>query len=125
MEMLAVLAIISIVTTFAIPLYSQYLVHTRRLEAAGSLSRLALAMEQYHIEHNTYQGATLTDLHFPETIAKNNYQLTIFSTDTNAFLLAANPLGKQAEKDQSCAVLTLHSNGEKGISGPGKVDECW
>lgn len=124
-EILIVLVIISILTTLAMPLYSQYLVHERRLEAASMLSKLAIAMEQYHIEHNSYQDATLAGLNFSEIIAKNNYRLVIQSAADHDFLLAAKPLTHQAEKDEACGSLTLHSNGEKGVTGPGRVEECW
>jgi type IV pilus assembly protein PilE len=124
-EILMVLAIISIVTAFALPLYSQYMTGTRRLEAANTLSRLAVAMERFHIENNTYENATLAALSFPETIAKNNYHLAIQSASNNDYSLIAEPVGNQAEKDPRCAALILSANNKKTVTGPGSVAECW
>ncbi|MBX3709051.1 MAG: prepilin-type N-terminal cleavage/methylation domain-containing protein [Gammaproteobacteria bacterium] len=124
-EVLVSIAIISITAALSFPLYSQYVVHARRLEAASILSKLAIAMEQFHIEHNTYQNATLIALNFPEKIAKNNYQLIIQAATHSEYLLIAKPLGSQSEKDMACAALTLSSNGEKGITGSGNTMECW
>lgn len=124
-ELLIVLAMIGILTALSLPIYSQYVVHTRRLEAARTLSKLMIAMEQYHIEHNTYQDVTLATLNFSELIVKNNYRLLIQAAHHYDYVLVAKPLGQQAEKDSRCAELTLASNGEKGITGLGKAEECW
>jgi len=124
-EILIAITILSITASFSLPLYSSYLVATRRLEAATTLSKLAIAMEQYHIEQNTYQNASLATLHFPEMIAKNNYQLIIQTTTDTHYLLLAKPVGKQSEKDQRCKTLTLTSAGEKGVTGTGRVNTCW
>jgi type IV pilus assembly protein PilE len=123
-EVLTTVAIMSILITLCLPLYSQYLVQARRLEAASTLSRLAVAMEKFHIEHNTYQGATLVALHFSDTIAKNNYQLRIQS-ENNDYILLAQPIGKQAEKDTQCAGLILYANGKQAITGNSNVSQCW
>ena len=124
-EILITLAIISILTALGVPAYTQHLVKERRLEAENMLSKLAIAMEEYQIEHDGYQDVTLELLHFPEMIVKNFYRLNIQSLTENHYLLAAIPQEKQAEQDASCAVLTLNSKGEKGNSGPREVDECW
>ena len=124
-EVLITLAIISILTAFCLPLYSQYTVQARRLEAKTILSELAIAMEKFHIEHNTYEGATLAALHFSDWIAKNNYRLLIQTATNNDYTLIAYPHAKQAEKDAQCASLILHANNKKEISGDGKTNECW
>jgi len=123
-EIMIVMAIISILGAFSYPLYSDYLVQARRLEAESTLTRLAVAMEQFHIENNTYENATLSALNFSETHIKNNYHLHIASA-RNDYLLSAIPLGKQAEKDNLCGTLTLNSQHQKGITGTGSSSECW
>lgn len=124
-EMLITLMIIAILMATSIPTYSQYLIYEKRLEAVSALAKTAIKMEHYHIEHNTYQGATLQTLHMPARIAKNSYQLIILSAAGNAYVLSAMPLGRQAEKDSTCGILTLNSSGKKSISGPGKLNDCW
>jgi type IV pilus assembly protein PilE len=124
-EILSVLAIVCITTTLAYPLYSQYLVQTSRIEAENTLVKLALAMEQYRTAHHSYTGSTLSSLNFPAQIAKNHYQLSIESANDNEFLLAAIPIGKQAENDAECSTLTLCAHEEKGIRGNSTVEHCW
>jgi type IV pilus assembly protein PilE len=124
-EILIVLTIFAILVALGQPFYSRYFVHEKRLEAAGSLAKLALALEQYHIEHDTYQDATLTILNFPAVVAKNTYRLKIQLITDNDYLLEAQALGQQAKNDHLCRVLTLKSNGEKGVIGSGSVEQCW
>ncbi|VVC75285.1 Fimbrial protein [Aquicella siphonis] len=124
-EILLTIAMAGIIAALSLPLYSQYMVQARRAEAAGMLARLAVAMEQFHIEHNSYAGATLSDLKFPDVIARNSYHLAIQQTSVGEYQLRAIPLGKQAQDDQRCAALILYSSAQKGVSGPGSVSECW
>lgn len=63
-ELLTTVAIVGMLAAFVLPLYSQYTIGTKRLEAASMLSRLAVAMEKFHVEHNTYEHATLAALNF-------------------------------------------------------------
>lgn len=124
-ELMIVIAIIGILVSIGVPLYSVYTMQANRLEAANTLSRLAIAMEEYHAATHTYQTATLALLHFPEQIAKNHYRLAIAKADDQDYLLSAIPLGQQAQRDRMCGELTMDANGEKGVHGSGKVEECW
>lgn len=124
-EILITLAIISILSVTAFPVYSQYIAKERRLEAVAILTNLAIALEEFHLENNSYLSATLKNLKISDNIANNSYQLIITSTTTNDYLITAKPLNRQAEIDQSCGSLTLNASGEKQISGTGRIDECW
>ncbi|TAK74678.1 MAG: prepilin-type N-terminal cleavage/methylation domain-containing protein [Gammaproteobacteria bacterium] len=125
LELLIVMAMIGLLAALSLPLYSQYVVQERRLEAAAMLSKLAIAMEEYHVDQNTYQNATLAALGFSEIIVDGYYQLSIPTETADDYLLMATPLGAQAAKDTACASLTLQANAKKGITGSGKVEECW
>lgn len=124
-EILISFAIIAIIATLSFPLYSEYIVQERRMEAVSLLSKLAVAMEQYQLENNSYKNATLEKLHLSEFIAKDNYQIIIQSANDDDYLLIAKPLNHQDAKETRCRSLTLRANGEKGITGDGNVDECW
>jgi len=124
-EILIVLSIISIFASITLPRYSQYVAHEKRLEAAGALTKLAVAMEQYQIENNTYENATLENLHFSSTVAKNAYRLYIQTATETDYLLVAAPNDKQAENDPECGALTLDAKGNRGVSGSGEIETCW
>lgn len=124
-ELLIVLTILGILSAFCIPLYSAHIAKEKRLEAALTLNKLALAMEHYYIEHMSYEEVTLEKLGFSKIIADNRYQLIIQAATENDFKLAATPLDAQAKVDSLCGTLTLNSLGEKGVTGPGQVIDCW
>jgi type IV pilus assembly protein PilE len=123
-EVLFTLAIISITAALSYPVYSDYMMYTRRMEAENTLTKLALAMEKFRVEHQSYENATLNDLHFPDIIVKNHYRLAIQQASNTSYVLTATPLGKQT-KDDTCATLSLNAKEEKGITGNGSLDECW
>lgn len=125
LEVLVTLFIITVLVSISYPIYSQHIITERRLEAVGMLSKLAIALEEYRIENNSYQGATLEQLKIPRVMADNNYQIVIQTIMEDHYQISALPVGKQAEKDIDCGILTLHSNGEKSISGSAKIENCW
>ncbi len=120
-ELLIVLCLIAILFSFTIPNYSEHLANTRRLIAKTALMKLAGQMEAYFIEHNSYQGADFKQLNLPEWAADKHYQLFIQAATASQFVLAAVP----TQLDARCGTLMLNSRGEKRISGPGKLEECW
>lgn len=125
LELMIVIAIISIVSMLTFPLYSQHLIHAKRLQAEVALIKLSNALEQYFLLHNTYEKATLPLLAISEHTADKSYQLQIISANNQDYLLTAIPLSPQAEKDASCAALHLDSNGTKSITGTGDFSQCW
>src|SRR5689334_7676767 len=124
-EVMIVLAIFSMVGAFSLPLYSNYLVHARRLEAESVLTQLAVAMEQFHIEQNTYENATLSTLNVLKHTIQNYYRFNIHIFNPNHYVLSAIPLGFQAKKDKLCGTLTLNALQQKGITGRGNIHDCW
>jgi type IV pilus assembly protein PilE len=123
-ELLTVVAILSILSALCFPIYSQHILQAKRTEATLSLTKLALALEQHYSTQRTYKNATLKTLGFPEKIADDRYQLSLATTETS-YKVAAEPLATQAEKDTLCGTLTLNTQGEKGLTGSGKLKDCW
>lgn len=124
-ELVIVLGVIAILAIMGGWYYSDHVAKANRMEAITLLQKLALRMEEYHLAHNTYAGASLRILHFPEIVLDEKYRLNIYSVSTNHFVIAAKPLGKQAEADKACGTLILDSTGKKEITGTEKASECW
>lgn len=125
LEIIIVIFMVSFLASFGFPLYPDHFVHENRLAAGIALSKLAIQMEKYYVENNSYEKATLARVHFPEWIGNNSYQLIIKSASRHGYQLLAKPLKKQAEKDAFCSSLTLNASGEKGITGNGSIETCW
>lgn len=120
-EILIVTAIVGILSAFIIPSYEHHLMHANRFEGKISLEKLAAALEEYALQNNTYENATLEKLNIT---SPRHYQLIIESTTKSNFSLLAEPLNSQ-EKDTECATLTFDSQGTKGITGTGSLYDCW
>ncbi|HSW69025.1 MAG TPA: type IV pilin protein [Gammaproteobacteria bacterium] len=125
LEILITLSIIGILSILCFPIYSQHIIHARRLEAEVNLIKLANALEKYYLLKNTYENATLEELNFSKRIAGDQYDLKIVSVTSSDFLIKASPIGNQAKKDIACASLSLNSAGIKKITGTGELTECW
>lgn len=121
-EILIALSIIGIIAAISIPLYSEHLVHQKRVEAEITLTQLATQLEQYYAEHHSYQNG---DSEKPFSVISNpSYEFLITATDTS-FSLQARPLAKQAISDQQCGTLLLNETGAKSMTGKGHVEDCW
>lgn len=135
-ELLIVVAITSILVSFAYPAYQNYIIKARRIDGQSALLDLASRMEQYYFEHNTYQSVTLatnltTDVLNRITSPEKEYILSITTAKSDHYALQATPTGAQGMADKQCQSFTLNSVGTKGITkGPaglptGSIETCW
>lgn len=114
-EILITLAIVTIFSMIAIPSYRSHIIHTQRMEAEITLSKLAVALEKYYLANNTYKDSSIS---IPTV---KNYRIEISSADDTEFSLAAIP----ASADIECGTLMLNSKQQKGITGAAGIQECW
>ncbi len=120
-ELLITLLIVGILASMGFSRYTQYMTEAHRLEAEQTLGKLAIALEQYQIEQNSYANANLERLHFsPGAIAKH-YQFSIQATDIY-YVLTAKPIGAQAARDSECGSLMLNAKGQQSATGS---QNCW
>lgn len=123
-ELTITLVILSLIITAAIPSYKQHIQATRRLDAQTGLFNLMGYLERYYLLHHSYEQASFAKLGISDKSPEGFYQLEIRAITPTAYTLAAIPLGAQ-QADHTCANFTLDHLGQKGISGDGKVAECW
>ena len=136
MELLIVVAIISIIASVAYPSYTQFVVRAKRAVATGMLMQIADRQQQFFMDNKRYAGS-LTNLGYASdsimideegavvTTADGGrvYNVEISASNIVTYELTATPQLKQAEKDTDCGNLTLTNTGEKGYSGSG--GNCW
>ena len=121
-EIMVVIAVLAILSTIAIPLYSNQTTKARRSDATGALSRAALEMESCRLQLLTYTGCaptTTTDSGF-YTIG-----VTILNGGTGYLLTATPVVGRAQASDSGCGNLTLSSAGVKGSNGSSSISVCW
>lgn len=133
-ELIIVIAIISILAAITIPSYMNNVRDTRRSEATSALVQLSQAMERYYTVNYTYEGAaaggadtgapaasTFGTTQSPAT-GDAHYNLTISAATPTSYTLSATPTG--AQTNDVCGVLTLTNTNVRGDSGAPGI-RCW
>jgi type IV pilus assembly protein PilE len=132
-ELMIVVAVISILAAVAYPSYQESVRKSKRTEARALLVDAAARQERYYADNNTYT-ATVTSGglgYSSATSATGIYSLSIVvtpascSTACTGYTLTATAAGAQAA-DAACATLTLTSAGTKGYTGTASAyTTCW
>jgi type IV pilus assembly protein PilE len=112
-ELMFAVAIVGIVTAFAVPAYSQYLVKSNRAAAQSHLLDLAQSEQLYLADNRTY-AATLAELDIATpAIVASRYTITleINAGPPASFIATATPIA--GSKQQADGKLTINSIGSK------------
>lgn len=135
-ELMIVVAIISILALVAMPAYQNQVLKTKRSLGKGELLSVLVRQEQFYVNNKQY-AATLDLLGYntnpyaidadgndvgassPERI----YRIQLSSVTASSFKLQAIPQLRQA-KDTGCGTLQITSVGAKSASS-GTVANCW
>lgn len=120
LELLIVLAMISILGVIAYPAYTSHILKTHRAQAKINLLALAAQLEQYHVLNHSYQGASLATLNFQPKEEFYHYEI---QAKEDSFLAKAIPVGKQT-RDQ-CGILMYDNLGQKTASSNMSSNICW
>jgi type IV pilus assembly protein PilE len=139
-ELLVVVAIIAIVTRFAVPAYWYSVVKAHRADAKTGLLDLAAREERYFTQYNTYTsvasslgyGATATfPINLPGGTATTDYHLTVSASSTTGYTLTATPpTGSTQADDTTCFGYQLDNLGNQynflTVGGAASsISGCW
>jgi type IV pilus assembly protein PilE len=127
-EILAVVAIVGILTAIALPSYWAYLARGYRSEARATMTEAAQWMERWRTERGTYQdGGNPPALPFalnrsPQS-GTQRYNITVATPNAGSYILSATPVGSMAA--DICGTLTLDNTGRRDRSTAEPIDTCW
>jgi type IV pilus assembly protein PilE len=139
-ELLVTLAILSIITTFAIGGYRQYLIRANRVDATAALLRIASGQEKYYAQNGGYAGDAELATAPPDGLGitgteRGFYTLAIapaaggLAVGYTATATADSSAGQQDDED--CRVFSINERGLRGAetsgggTGPEITDRCW
>lgn len=138
-ELLSVLAIMSLLLALAVPAYHGHVVRAKRVQGQATLLRLMQQQERYYSQNNHYLAFSSASpapqvQAFPwwsgEGPAASPYEIEALacpgSTIGQCVLLRAMPGTSKVDaqfQDADCGVLSLSSTGQRGSSGP--ASRCW
>jgi type IV pilus assembly protein PilE len=136
LELMIVVAIISMIAAFAYPSYTQYIVNTKRTAATSTLLQIADRQQQFFMDNKRYAN-NLTDLGLganplwvsgdgsavPAGDADAVYIFAVVGVAATTYTAIAAPLGQQLARDSKCGAMTLNQAGARQAYGGG--DDCW
>jgi len=114
-ELMVVVAIIGIVTSIALPSYTDYVRKGRAAEAPSILANLKVRMEQYYQDNRTYVGGPCA----PASGAKY-FAYTCNNTTVATFQLVADGVGEMANFQYTVDQSDVRSSKYDGVTG-----NCW
>jgi type IV pilus assembly protein PilE len=150
-ELLVVVAIITLLAAIGYPSYTEYVTRSNRQAARAVILSVADRQEQYFLDNKAY-AATLSDLGYPADtigVARDGqvtgagaddvtYTVTIAdgggAGSPTTYTIEAAPQGVQATRDQRCGTLWLTHTGQRGADTAVEVAEgeaapstegCW
>ena len=116
-ELICVMAIIGLLTAFAMPVYQTAQSRSQRQLAKVALMKSAQWLEQAATSQGSYPDT------LPESVwrtAELRYRLS-FSSQGQTYLLTATPAG--AQSTDTCGALTLNQAGQRGSQA--NDSSCW
>jgi len=136
LELMIVVAIISMIAAFAYPSYTRYIVNTKRTAATSTLLQIADRQQLFFMDNKRYT-ADLTDLGFaanPLWVSDDGTAVAAGDADAVYIFAVANvapttytafaaPLAAQLKRDAECGTMTLNQAGARDALGGG--DDCW
>lgn len=136
LELMAVVVIIGILASIAIPSYRGYLLRSQRTDATTALLRIAAAQEKFYLQNNRYatndelDDAPPAGLGIPST-EHGYYSLAIASDDTSREFTATATVvdGGPQDKDKSeCKSFSINQAGTRTATNGAdalNTDHCW
>lgn len=136
LELMAVVVIVAVLASIAIPSYRGYLLRAQRTDATAALLRVAAAQEKFYLQNNRYAAnselptAPPAGLGIPKT-ERGYYTLALDDTKNNTteFLATATPTtGGAQSKDKDCVSFTINQAGTrtaKNNGGSANNEACW
>lgn len=119
-EMVVVLALLSVFASMALPTWQQQLAKSRRAEAIAALTAVQHAQESYRAHHGSYalQLAALQGT----SAAAPHYEIALVAPHGTGYIARATARSR-LPLDGGCGELTLSVADGQAARGPS--DHCW
>jgi type IV pilus assembly protein PilE len=134
-EIMVVVAIVSIIAAVAVPSYLDSVRRSDRAAARSALMTAAQWMERQYTANNTYCAPSSCSANpLPTALSQSPpsgtavYAITAATAASNTFVLSATPVSNGRMRSDPCGTLTLDSvgtRGQSGIPGAAGIDRCW
>ncbi len=120
-ELMIVVSVIALLGAISYPMYTRYVIKSKRAEAKTALLELSQFQETYRADNNRFSGS-LSDLSASENTENGLYKLSIDfdATKPREYTLHAKAVeGKSQTSDEGCTELSLDHRNKKLPA------DCW
>ena len=131
LELLAVICVVAILASVAVPTYRQYLIRAQRSEAKIALLQLQTAQEKFYMQNNSFtdniSDASPSGLGLTESTETGKYIISVdVEEDGQTYVATATPrAGGGQTDDEKCASFTINQRGTRGVTGSSGTQACW
>jgi len=135
-ELMIVVAIITILAAVGYPSYTEYVMRSHRQAAKNAAFQIADRQEQFFLDNRSY-ALNLTQLGYPTAViglkrdgqfttsgdADRTYVMVLVNTTPTTYTVLLVPQLVQWQRDTDCVALLLTQSGDRDATGPST--ECW
>ncbi|WP_431273551.1 type IV pilin protein [Variovorax ureilyticus] len=118
-EMLITVAMVAILAAIALPVYTQYIIRSKRSAAEAQMMDIATRQQQFLVVNRNYADKTALEASgyaLPAEVSANySYAITLSATAVPGFTLTFTPTSTGSQT--SDGALTLTSEGVKSPAG--------
>ena len=125
-ELMVTVAIAAILASVAIPMYRDYVIRSRIIDATSKLSDFRVRMEQYFMDNRTYANGAACGVADPKDTDDAGF--TITSKDPSATAYTATATGKESKGMKGLEYQIVASGAKKTSAVPTgwtSSDDCW
>ena len=127
-ELMIVILVVAVLTTIAVPLYSNQVRKSRRTEARTALLDLAAREERFFSTNSAYTNVPANLGYagtFPVPVGSSYYQINVTPNAAGTtYTATAAPINTQTS-DTQCGTFTLDNTGQQTVSGTLSAATCW
>ncbi|WP_422847353.1 type IV pilin protein [Acidovorax sp. M14] len=130
-ELMIVVAVVSILSAVAYPSYQEYVRRGHRAEARAGLLQTQQWLERAATATGTYPTASLPTSLTWSTDSSKRYTIALAASNTaTSYTLTATPKSGSAQASDKCGTYTLTNSGLRGAAGKtsgeaGYNADCW
>lgn len=124
-EIMIVVAIVGILATVAVPMYTSYMARGKLVDAQSTLTTARVALEQYYQDNRTYVSTATKTSPCPAATTYFTYTCT---PQANYFLITASSAANQGLGAAGSYVYTIDSSNAKAttkFAGSTSSATCW
>lgn len=129
-ELMMVVAIVSILAMVGYPSYQRWAIEARRSDAHIALTRTAADLEKFFAECSEYASSLTTSrsctgqgLGYPDMLSPEKYYTLALTVNGASYTISAVPRLAQVN-DTNCTSLGINNKGVKSATGA-EISRCW